>query len=122
MADVQSEIYEIGLLLDFYGQLLTENQYQVMDMHFNQDLSMSELAETLGITRQGAHDFIKRGKKQLLEYEEKLGLLARFRKARKQLESLQEDFQMLDRKKLGSENIYLVGRIEKKLVEVITDL
>lgn len=46
------DIYEIGMLLDFYGQLLTESQYKCMDMHYNQDLSLSEIAEELGISRQ----------------------------------------------------------------------
>ncbi|MBR5280387.1 MAG: putative DNA-binding protein [Clostridia bacterium] len=122
MAELQSEVYEISMLLDFYGQLLTESQYNVMDMHYNQDLSLTELAEALQITRQGAHDFIKRGKKQLLEFEEKLGLLARFREARNQLESLQEDFQLLDRSEMEGGNAYLLEQIEEKLYKIISDL
>lgn len=122
MAELQSEVYEISMLLDFYGQLLTESQYNVMDMHYNQDLSLTELAEALQITRQGAHDFIKRGKKQLLDFEEKLGLLARFREARNQLESLQEDFQLLDRSEMEGGNAYLLDQIEQKLYKIISDL
>ena len=122
MAELQSEVYEISMLLDFYGQLLTESQYNVMDMHYNQDLSLTELAEALQITRQGAHDFIKRGKKQLLDFEEKLGLLARFREARTQLESLQEDFQLLDRSEMEGGNAYLLDQIEQKLYKIISDL
>ena len=45
------DIYEISMLLDFYGQLLTDSQYKCMDMHYNQDLSLSEIAEELGISR-----------------------------------------------------------------------
>ncbi len=122
MAELQSEVYEISMLLDFYGQLLTESQYKVMDMHYNQDLSLTELAEALQITRQGAHDFIKRGKKQLLEFEEKLGLLARFKEARIRLESMQEDFQLLDRSEIEEGNAYLLDQIEQKLYKVISDL
>ncbi len=122
MAELQSEVYEISMLLDFYGQLLTDSQYKVMDMHYNQDLSLAELAEALQITRQGAHDFIKRGKKQLKEFEAKLGLLARFKEARNQLESLQEDFQLLDKGELEAGNAYLLDQIEKKLYKVILDL
>lgn len=122
MAELQSEVYEISMLLDFYGQLLTDSQYNVMDMHYNQDLSLTELAEALQITRQGAHDFIKRGKKQLLDFEEKLGLLARFREARNQLESLQEDFQLLDRSEMEGGNAYLLDQIEQKLYKIISEL
>ena len=71
-------IYRLSMLLDFYGQLLTENQYNCLDLHCNQDLSMAEIAEELSISRQGVYDFIKKGRERLLEYEEKLGLLERF--------------------------------------------
>lgn len=64
--------------MDFYGQLLNERQYEMMDMYFNQDLSLSEIAEEIEISRQGVRDAVKRGEKQLAEYEEKLGLVKRF--------------------------------------------
>ena len=60
------------LLLDFYGNLLTPN--------YNDDLTLAEIAEAEGISRQGVHDTVKRAEKQLEEYEEKLGLLALFEK------------------------------------------
>ena len=69
---------KIGVLMDFYGQLLTDKQYDALDMYYNQDLSLAEIGEENSISRQGARDFIKRGEKQLTEYEEKLGLVKRF--------------------------------------------
>ncbi|MEG0229659.1 MAG: putative DNA-binding protein, partial [Oscillospiraceae bacterium] len=68
----------ISLLLDFYGQLLTEKQKQVMEFYYNDDLSLSEIAENEGITRQGVHDAIKRGESILKETEEKLKLAEKF--------------------------------------------
>ena len=68
----------IAMLHDFYGELLTEKQSRAIDLYYNQDLSLAEIAEPLGVTRQGVRDAIKRGEKQLLEYEEKLGLITRF--------------------------------------------
>lgn len=68
----------IGLILDFYGALLTDKQAECLDLYYNQDLSLSEIADDLGITRQGVHDNIRRGEKQLLEYEEALNLHKRF--------------------------------------------
>ena len=85
MSKEKTDIYELGLLLDFYGQLLTENQYNALDYHCNSDLSMSEIAEEFGISRQGAYDFIKMGRKKLLELEDKLGLVARFSENRDKL-------------------------------------
>jgi len=65
---------QITILMDFYGQLLTEKQTEALDLYYNSDLSLSEIAEMLGISRQGARDFIKRGEKQLQEFENALGL------------------------------------------------
>lgn len=69
---------EVSWLLDFYGQLLTNKQRQVMDMYFNEDVSLSEIAEGLGVSRQAVHDIIGRSETSLFEYENKLGLLKQF--------------------------------------------
>lgn len=68
----------ISVLLDFYKQLLTQKQGDALDLYYNQDLSLSEIASHLGITRQGVRDNIKRGEKQLLSYESEIGLAKRF--------------------------------------------
>lgn len=66
------------LMLDFYGQLLTERQDEILQMYYNHDLSLGEIAQNLGITRQGVYDNIKRSEKVLYNMEEKLGLVSRF--------------------------------------------
>lgn len=71
--------FETAVLLDFYGDLLTEKQAQALDLYYNEDLSLAEIAEPLGISRQGVRDSIKRGEKQLYELEAVLGLAKRFR-------------------------------------------
>ena len=77
--------FHISVLMDFYGQLLTGKQYEALDLYYNGDLSLSEIAENLGISRQGARDFIKRGEAQLTEFENVLHLAARFDDARDKL-------------------------------------
>ena len=62
-------------LLDLYGGLLTEKQRDIMDMYYNDDFSLGEIADHYDISRQGVHDAIKRGDEALEEYESKLGLL-----------------------------------------------
>ena len=77
---------EISLLYDFYGELLTEKQREVIELYYNEDLSLAEIATHGDITRQGVRDCIKRAEYQLLEFENKLGLAARFREIRDSLE------------------------------------
>lgn len=70
---------EISMLLDFYGQLLTDKQRQVVTLYYNEDLSLGEIAQIAQITRQGVRDSIKRGEATLLSLEERLGLAQKFR-------------------------------------------
>lgn len=88
------KIVQIALLFDFYGQLLTEKQIDIIDMYYNNDLSLSEISEQLGISRQGVYDTLKRAEKTLFEYEEKLGLVNRFLQ---QKEGLSDIDKMLDK-------------------------
>ena len=63
---------EISMLCDIYGKLLTEKQFEFIDDYYNNDLSLSEIAENNNITRQAVRDIIKKGERKLFEYEEKL--------------------------------------------------
>ena len=69
---------KISYLLDFYGEMLTETQREAVDAYYNQDLSLSEIAQDREISRQGARDSIKRAEQLLIEREGKLGLARRF--------------------------------------------
>ena len=78
---------EIGYLLDFYGEILPERKRDVMDLYYNDDLSLSEIAEQMGITRQAVRDSIKKTEQELFFYEEKLGLRRRFTEAERHTEA-----------------------------------
>lgn len=79
----------VSLLLDFYGQVLSEKQFHIMDYYYNDDLSLREISEILGITRQGVHDTIKRSEAFLEELEQSLGLYAKWQRLQQQLESIE---------------------------------
>lgn len=69
----------VTILLDVYGQLLTEKQRDAVDMYYNEDLSLAEIADEIEISRQGVLASIKQGEKHLAEFEEALGVAKRFR-------------------------------------------
>lgn len=79
---------EISFLLDFYGSMLTEKQRIMIEYYYNDDLSLAEIADNEGITRQGVRDSIKRAEGQLLELEERLGLAKRFQQVQAGLEKI----------------------------------
>ena len=81
---------ELSLLLDFYGELLSEKVRGATELYYNDDLSLSEVAEDMGITRQGVRDLIKRAEGNLYGYEEKLGLYKRFLEMQKGLGTLKD--------------------------------
>lgn len=78
----------ITFLLDFYGDMLTDKQREVIECYYNEDLSLAEIAEEKGITRQGVRDAIKRAEQQLLEMEERLGLAKRFHMVQEELAAI----------------------------------
>ena len=83
------KIIERGLLFDFYDELLTDHQQKIYSEAVFNDLSLSELSEEEGISRQGIHDLIKRCDKSLQEYEEKLGLIKRFQQIKTEIENIE---------------------------------
>ncbi len=108
---------ELSLLADYYGAFLTENQRELIKLSCDEDLSLSEIAEQKGISRQAVRDAITRGSKILTEMENKLGLAARDRKAaslingiRCALESGEDD---------ASESIASIKPLLKELSEIL---
>ena len=84
------KIFEQGLLYDFYGELLTPHQRTIYEDAVYNDMSLSEIAEEQGISRQGVHDLIKRCDKILLDYESKLHLVERFAGAKEKISKIVE--------------------------------
>ena len=81
---------EISLLYDFYGELLQASQQRVIELYVNDDLSLSETAQILGISRQGVRDSLTRAERKLAEYEAKLGLLKAYRARRERNDSIRD--------------------------------
>ena len=79
---------QISMLNQIYGRLLTQKQYEIIDDYYNNDLSLSEIAENNHITRQAVRDILKKGEKKLFEYEEKLMFMKRMLNQEKKIEKV----------------------------------
>ncbi|MDR1130927.1 MAG: YlxM family DNA-binding protein [Oscillospiraceae bacterium] len=83
------------MLLDFYGELLTPRQRSCFSMHYNEDLSLAEIAELMQISRQGVRDLIVRAEATLTETEEKIGLVKRFSERKRALDNMEAQLKKL---------------------------
>lgn len=80
-----------SMLFDFYGELLTDKQREYFDLHYNEDLSLAEIAEQGGISRQGVWNMIRRAEAAMTEIEEKTGLIKRFIERNAQIDQLENE-------------------------------
>ena len=87
----------VGYLLDFYGELLPERKHGVLEMYYNEDYSLAEIADEIGISRQGVRNIIKKTESELFFYEEKLGLAKKLMRVEALADSLcaLDDFESL---------------------------
>lgn len=117
---VMNKILEQALLYDFYGELLTTHQKEVYEQFILDDLSLSEIAESAGISRQGVHDLIRRCQKALEGYENKLHLVERFLSVKEKVGQIDGILDEWEQEKKNPEEI--VSRIRKISDAIIEEL
>lgn len=87
---MKNQTFRMTMLFDFYGEILTERQKEFFDLYYNEDLSLAEISENYGISRQGVRDVIVRAESAMTELEEKTGLLKRFMQMRDRISAIEE--------------------------------
>lgn len=107
---------QVGLLFDFYRNILTDKQAECVDLYYNEDLSLSEISEHLGITRQGVRDNIKRAEHSLYQIEEQLGLLQRFLSIKEKLAYIDEVIREIEQSPYIK---FLSDDIKRKINEIL---
>ena len=112
------EKIKMSILCGIYGNLLTDKQYQILDDYYNNDLSLSEIAENNEITRQAVNDMINKGKAKLVEYEEKLHFMDKILNQEKITHEIIEELEESKNKELTEAKI---SKIYKKLKTLIDD-
>ena len=86
---MKNQTYRMTMLFDFYGELLTDRQKEFFDLYYNEDLSLAEIAENAGISRQGVRDVIVRAEATMQEVEDKTGIIRRFEAQRPHLDAIE---------------------------------
>lgn len=87
---MKNQTYRMTMLFDFYGETLTQRQKEFFDLYYNEDLSLGEIAENYGISRQGVRDVIVRAEIAMQEVEDKTGLIRRFMQLQPKIAAIEE--------------------------------
>ncbi len=107
---------EISMLCQIYGKLLTEKQYEFINDYYNNDLSLSEIAENNDITRQAVRDVIKKGENKLFEFEEKLLFMKRMLNQEKQIQEILIELSKIQETSSDRKIEKILNNIRKELI------
>ena len=106
---------EISMLVEIYGKLLTEKQYQVISDYYNEDLSLSEIAENNNISRQRVRDIIKKGESKLFEYEEKLQIMKKTQENEKTIQLILSQLSKIQDNSSDKKVEKILNEVQKEL-------
>ena len=106
---------KVSILCDLYGKLLTEKQFEFLNDYYNNDLSLSEIAENNNITRQAVRDIIKKGEKKLFEYEEKLLFMKRMLKQEEMLKKVLSELTKIEKTSSDKKVEHILETVKKEL-------
>ena len=106
---------KISILCDLYGKLLTKKQFEFLNDYYNNDLSLSEIAENNNITRQAVRDIIKKGEKKLFEYEEKLLFMKRMLNQEKTIQHILSELTKIGKDSSDKKVEHILETIKKEL-------
>lgn len=106
---------KISILCDLYGKLLTEKQFEFLNDYYNNDLSLSEIAENNNITRQAVRDIIKKGEKKLFEYEEKLFFMKRMLNQEKMIQHILSELAKIEKDSSDKKVANILETIKEEL-------
>ena len=115
MEFIMEKNVEISILCDLYGKLLTQKQFDFLNDYYNNDLSLSEIAENNQITRQAVRDIIKKGEKKLFEYEEKLLFMKRMSNQEKTIEHVLSELTKIEKTSSDKKVAQILETVKKEL-------
>lgn len=115
------KMIEISMLYDFYGQLLTAKQQEILKLYHEDNYSLSEIAEEYGISRQGVHDAVKKAEKSLHQYESKLGLVSKFTATEEAVTAIDKEIDQLIIENQADESLTKRLKYIKKIIDSMNE-
>ena len=112
---MKSDTFHMSMLFDFYGDLLTEKQKELFDLYYNEDLSLTEISEHAGISRQGVRDAIVRAETVLRDTEDKLGLVKKYSGYESRLEEIRQADAYIAQVNAGLRNFEIAKNVDRIL-------
>lgn len=117
---MKNQAYRMSMLFDFYGDLLTDRQKEFFDLYYNEDLSLAEIAENYGISRQGVRDVIVRAEAAMTEVEDKTHIIRRYFQTQQQIQAIDQAadrlLDMVNRRDYSEQRLDEIGQILKENV------
>ncbi|NLI88971.1 MAG: YlxM family DNA-binding protein [Epulopiscium sp.] len=115
------KLLQVTYLYDFYGNLLTKKQNNIIEKYYLEDLSLSEIATQENVSRQSVHDTIKQAERKLNTYEEKLGLVERFKDQEKELTILVDKLKTIQTDNRDDQNNIIISDVIESMYRLLND-
>ena len=119
---MKSDTFYMSVLFDYYGELLTDKQKELFDLYFNEDLSLSEISEVVGISRQGVRDSIVRAETALREAEDKIGLVEKYMGLYNKLEEISDCARFITSINSSGANNREIAAQAKRITDIIGEI
>ncbi len=110
---------KISILLDIYGNMLTDKQFKLLDDYYNNDLSLSEIAENNDITRQAVRDILKKNENKLFEFEEKLGFMEKEMMQEEKISQILSNIEKLEKIVENKEALSICKDVKNKINDLV---
>lgn len=110
---------KISILLDIYGNMLTDKQFKLLDDYYNNDLSLSEIAENNDITRQAVRDILKKNENKLFEFEEKLGFMEKEMMQEEKINEILSNIEKLEKIVENKEALNICKDVKNKINDLV---
>ncbi len=121
---MKNQTYRMTMLFDFYGELLTERQKEFFDLYYNEDLSLSEIAENSGISRQGVRDVIVRAERLMQNVEDKTGLIRRYTRLQSNIDTIEgavEELKILNYRQFEDRRLSRLAETIERAVQTLKE-